>query len=261
MNRITVVSFLAFILFSVSACRSTKVLKMPEEQQLQLSEEELLKSKIIPTLFNSDFNFQYLTSKAKIKLNRGGKDYALTFNIRMQKDEQIWISINALGGIEVARALLNKDSVRLLDRINKQYIVKDYAFLSEMLNTPIDFYLMQDLMLGNNPKTLDYIHAKLTASDYTYQFTGLKDDYNYELNVRKEDSKLSSINLNDSQNSKKKVEVNYGGYKLIDNINFPFLITSTASSEKESLSLNLEYLKVEKVDKLEFPFNVPKKFD
>jgi hypothetical protein len=70
-----------------------------------------------------------------------------------------------------------------------------------------------------------------------------------------------SIRLSDTRNTSKNVAVNYGGFKLVDALNFPFLISSTASSEKESLSLNLEYVKVEKVDKLEFPFNVPKKFD
>jgi hypothetical protein len=261
MNKIRAGLFIVILFVTASACRTKKVTAIAEPQQIKVSEEDLLKSKIVPSMLNADFIFTYLSAKAKVKVNREGKDYSLTFNIRMQKDEQIWVSVNALGGIEVARALLNKDSIRLLDRLNKQYIVRDYQFLSELLNTPVDFYLMQDLMLGNSPKNLDYMSAGLSSSDFSYQFSGLKDMIAFMLEIRKEDSKLLRINLTDTKELKKVVNVNYGDFKLIDNYNFPFLISSTASSEKESLSLNLEYVKVEKVEKLEFPFNVPKKFD
>jgi hypothetical protein len=81
------------------------------------------------------------------------------------------------------------------------------------------------------------------------------------LNIRKEDYKTQSIVLSDLENKKRKVEVNYGGYKIFEGYNFPYLISSLASSQKESLSLNLEYVKVEKVNNLEFPFTIPKKFD
>lgn len=261
MNKTTAGIFILLSVFTFSACRTKKTVQQPEQQQIQVSAEELLKNSIVPIIKSADFNFQFLSAKAKVKVNRDGKDFNLTFNIRMQKDEQIWISVNAIGGIEVARALLNKDSIRLLDRLNKQYLVKDYQFLSELLNTNVDFYLLQDLMLGNTPKNFDYMASTLSQSDYSFEFTGTKDFLNYTVDARKEDLKLLSIRLSDTRNSAKKVGVNYGGFKLVDALNFPFLISSTASSEKESLSLNLEYVKVEKVEKLEFPFNVPKKFD
>ncbi len=261
MNKSTARILILISVLAFSACRTKKVVQQPDQQQIQVSAEELLKSSIVPIIRNANFNFQFISAKAKVKVNRDGKDFNLTFNIRMQKDEQIWISVNAIGGIEVARALLNKDSIRLLDRLNKQYLVKDYQFLSELLNTSVDFYLLQDLMLGNTPKNFNYMSSTLSQSDYAYEFTGTKDFLNYTVDARKEDLKLLSIRLRDTRNSAKNVAVNYGGFKLVDALNFPFLISSTASSEKESLSLNLEYVKVEKVDKLEFPFNVPKKFD
>jgi hypothetical protein len=262
MNKTIARIFVLVSVLAFSACRTKKVVpQSADQQQIQVSAEELLKSSIVPIIRNADFNFQFLSAKAKVKAIKDGKDFNLTFNIRMQKDEQIWISVNAIGGIEVVRALLNKDSIRLLDRLNKQYLVKDYLFLSELLNTSVDFYLVQDLMLGNTPKNFNYMTSTLSQSDHTYEFTGKKDFMNYTIDARKEDLKLLSIRISDARNSTKNVVVNYGGFKLVDALNFPFLISSTASSEKESLSLNLEYVKVEKVDKLDFPFNVPKKFD
>lgn len=260
MNKIGV-SFLIILTIGISSCRVKKVVHNPNSDKTEISEELRMKSDIIPQLKLANFNFEYLTSKAKVKVSRGDKDYSLTFNMRLQKDEQIWISVNAIGGIEVARVLLNKDSVRILDRLNKQYMVKDYVFLSELLKTNVDFFLIQDLILGNSPVNFDYTNSNLTEDVNTYQFAGNQELIYFEVGVRKEDYKLKGLKVNDVENPDMKVSVNYDGFKLIDGSNFPFLITSFASSQKESLTLNLEYVKVEKVNSLEFPFNVPKKFE
>lgn len=261
MNRAKNYLIVFIAVLSFSACKTQKVAQKVEQKPIEVSKEDLQKSKVIESLSTSDFDFNYLSTKSRVKIKRDEKEFTLTFNIRMQKNNQIWISVNAIGGIEVARALLNKDSVRLLDRINKQYIVKDYAYLSDMLQTNVDFYLLQDLMIGNVPKQLDYSKAVFTQTNADYRFEGLKDFISFVIDARLVDSKLSAIRLTDSRNTKKSVNVNYSDFKLVENTNFPFLISSVASSEKESLSLKLEYLKVEKVEKLEFPFNVPKKFD
>ncbi len=262
MNRVKICLLFIITTLGFSACKTQKKkLTIEPKLVLEISKEELQKSRVIENLRTSDFDFNYLISKSKVKIKRDDKEFTLTFNIRMHKNNQIWISVNAIGGIEVARALLNKDSVQLLDRINKQYIVKDYDYLSEMLQTNVDFLLLQDLMVGNVPKQLDYAKASFTQTGADYRFEGVRDFINYVVNARLEDAKLSAIQLTDNRNTKKSVNVNYTDFKLVGNTNFPFLISSVASSEKESLSLKLEYLKVEKVEKLEFPFNVPKKFD
>ncbi len=261
MNRAKILLFVMIAMIGFSACKTRKKSQAVESQPIEISKEDLQKSKVIENLRASDFDFNYLSSKSRVKIKRDGKEFTLTFNVRMHKNDQIWISVNAIGGIEVARVLLNKDSVRLLDRINKQYITKDYVYLSEMLQTNIDFYLLQDLMVGNVPKKFDYTKATFVQTDADYHFEGVMDFINFPIDARLVDAKLSAIRLTDIRNTNKNVNINYADFKLVENTNFPFLISSVASSEKESLSLKLEYLKVEKVEKLEFPFNVPKKFD
>ena len=259
-NKIILI-FICTIALSISSCRVKKAASLPNQATEQVSEEELLKKSIVAKLFATGFDYHFLTAKAKVKVTREGKDFSLTFNIRSEKDKQIWISANAIGGIEVARVLMNKDSIRILDRFNKQYIVKDYQYLSELLKTPVDFYLLQDLMFGEAPRGINYQESSLMQSESSYLFSGILNTINYNLNIRKEDYKTQNIVLADFENKKRKVEVNYGGFKIFEGYNFPYLISSVASSQKESLSLNLEYVKVEKVNNLEFPFTIPKKFD
>ncbi len=261
MNNLKLYIVILSVAIFSSSCRVKKLKVEPSKDNLELSVEDELKRKILPYIKTSNFNFQYLIAKAKVNVKREGKDFNLTFNIRVENNTKIWISVNALGGIEVARVLLSQDSVKIIDRLNKQYIAKDYIFLSELLKTNVSYALIQDMMFGNAPSTIDYEKSAISMNESTYQFEGNQEMINYTVNLRKEDFKLLVLNLLDQGEEKRQVEVNYGGFKLIENQNFPFLINSIASSPKESLTLNLEYAKIEKVTNLEFPFNVPKKFD
>jgi len=260
MNKIIRYSLLSCILFSVISCRVKKVEPVNGGQKIELSKEEQEKLKFIERLQTSYFDYTFLSAKAKVKVNRAGTDFSLTFNIRAQKNERIWISANAIGGIEVARILLTKDSVKILDKFQKKYIAQDYRYLSELLKTNVNFEMMQDLMFGNAPKNYDYSSADVLQNAATVQFNGVAEATAWAIDLRKDDLRLQRISMAEAA-TKRNVEINYGAYKMVGDSNFPHLISSTASSQKESLSLNLEYVKVEKVNNLEFPFNVPKNFD
>ena len=254
----TVLTFI--ILISVSACRVKKVEPVKGSQKVEISKEEQEKLKFIEKIKSSYFDYTFLNAKAKVKVVRSGTDISLTFNIRAKKDEKIWISANALGGIEVARVLLTKDSVKILDKFSKKYIAQDYAYLSNLLNTKVNFEMMQDLMFGNAPQSFDYTKSEVFQNPSAVQFVGTALTTSWSVDLRKDDMRLQRISFLEAD-TKRSVEVNYGGYKIVDKENFPYLISSSASSQKESLSLNLEYVKVEKVNTLEFPFNVPKNFE
>lgn len=259
-NKYIVFVLLSFSLL-VSACKSRQFLSETPNNKMVVSEEELLKQSIISKLPSSNFDFNFLQAKAKVQANVKDKDYSLNFNIRMQKDQRIWISVNAIGSIEVARILILKDSVRIIDRINNQYLVKDFVFLSGMLNTNVDFNMIQNLMLGNAPIFANAESLVLKQDEQYYQLSSKLAEVLTNYSFRKEDAKLSAFSLEEDTELKRNIRVNYSDYRLVENNNFPFLINSIASSQKESLKLNVQYTKVEKLNSLEFPFNVPKRFE
>jgi hypothetical protein len=257
--------YIVFVLLSlsilISACKSRQFLSDANNSKMIVSEEELLKQALLSKIPSSNFDFNFLQAKAKVQANVKSKDYSLNFNVRMQKDEKIWISVNAIGSIEVARILITKDSVRIIDRINNQYLVKDFDFLSAMLNTDVDFTMIQNLMLGNAPVFANNESLILKQDDQNYQLSSKLAEILINYSFRKEDTKLSAFILEEDTELKRNIRVNYSDYRLVENNNFPFLINSIASSQKESLKLNVQYTKVEKLNNLEFPFNVPKRFE
>lgn len=77
-------------------------------------------------------------------------------SIRMAKDSAIWISISPALGVEVARILLEPDSVRLLSKIpgNRFHYAGSYSKLSEWADTELYFSDIQDILTGQ-PMAID----------------------------------------------------------------------------------------------------------
>ena len=52
-------------------------------------------------------------------------------------------------GIEITRALLNNDSIKVIDRMNKNYIVGNYNDVSNKYDIPLDFIQLQSVLIAN----------------------------------------------------------------------------------------------------------------
>src|ERR1700676_4128871 len=67
-------------------------------------------------------NFNTFSGKAHTTLDFSGNSNDVTLNIRIKRDQKIWVSITAIAGIEVARALITPDSILIINRLQSLYI-------------------------------------------------------------------------------------------------------------------------------------------
>ncbi len=92
-------------------------------------------------------------------------------SIRMAKDSAIWVSISPALGVEVARMLLQPDSVRLISKIpgNRFHFSGDYDVLSAWADTPLSFRDIQDILTGRpmgiDPE-FDKFHSRIDGYSY-----------------------------------------------------------------------------------------------
>ena len=70
--------------------------------------------------FNKD-NWSHITASYLVDLNLDGNEMAGKMSIRMRKDSIIWFSISASIGIQIAKGIINKDSLFFLDLYNRHY--------------------------------------------------------------------------------------------------------------------------------------------
>ena len=150
---------------------------------------------LINQMRKNEFNFETFSAKAVITLRQDDKKLNFKSNIRIQKDSAIWISITPLFGIEMARVLITNDTVKVINRLEKNFFVGDYEYLNQKFNIDLEYEVLQAILLGNS------IAFEL---DDKIKFSVDKEDY-YLGNLRK--SKARKADEKPKKIEKQKEEV------------------------------------------------------
>lgn len=102
----------------------------------------------------NEFKFNTLDAKLDVEAAIDSSLNSFNVSLRIKKDSVIWMSISKVG-IEAARVLITKDSVRFINRVNNQYFRGDYAYISKLLNSQLDYEILQSLLVGNSVSFYD----------------------------------------------------------------------------------------------------------
>lgn len=102
---------------------------------------------IVAALDEQQLQFKTLETKANIDFKDDKNSMSFKATIRMQKDEQIWIS-GGLFGFEGVRAVITQDSVKVINRLQREYAIEPIEKLEEIAKLPINFNDFQQLLLG-----------------------------------------------------------------------------------------------------------------
>ncbi|WP_157750667.1 DUF4292 domain-containing protein [Mucilaginibacter gotjawali] len=97
----------------------------------------------------SQTTFNTFSGKARAKLNINGDSNDVTLNIRIKSDQKIWISITAIAGIEVARALITPDSILLINRLQNVYVKKPFSYINKFAGSQATYKTLESLIIGN----------------------------------------------------------------------------------------------------------------
>lgn len=205
-------------------------------------------------------SFQYLSGRGKVHFKAKDNEQSANFNLRIKRDSAIWLS-GSLLGIEGVRALLTADSVRVVNRLQKTYFAGDYAYLSQLLNVPVTYKQMQDILLGDYqaaPKgALPVVKTEGDNQAVTYPVAPLI----LEQLVSSTTGRLQQLKVSESA-AQRSLTVAYSEFQQPTGASLPFAFTSHVVGQQggtESTAATLNYQKVEVGSgHLDFPFSVPK---
>lgn len=202
--------------------------------------------------FSAKVNVDYSTSD--------GKKYDINAIVRMQRDSAIWISANALLGIEALRVLVTRDSVKVLDKLNKTYTARSVDYLQEVTALPLNLSTLQDLIAGN-PVFLDSSATSYTASgDGTVTLLALGRFFRHLITVSAADRLPLRSKLDDVDPIRvRTAELIYEDYGNESGRRFSRKRSITVS-EKKRLDIRLDFKGVEFDGAVSFPFTVPRNY-
>jgi len=202
----------------------------------------------------------YKTFSAKIKVeyeDAKGKQPNITAYVRALKDSLIWISGYAtIFNVEAFRILIKKDSVFVLDKINKEVKLRSIDYLQEVTEIPFDFETLQNLLIGN-PIFLEDNVISYKETDSKILLATLGKYFKHLLTLNKTDhflihSKLDDVNIVRNRTA----DITYGDYLNNDGVNFSTFREITVS-EKNKLDVLLNFKQYEFNKELVIIFNIP----
>jgi len=204
----------------------------------------------------------YNTFTARVNIEYSGTDgkrYDVNANIRLLKDSAIWVSANALLGIEAFRALITKDSVKILDKLNKTYTARSVDYLQEVSSLPLDLAILQDLIIGN-PVFLDTNFVSYSQSPGTVSLLSIGPRVRSSITVDAENNTLQRIRLDDQNLARNRnADLTYSSYETRRNPPFATRRSITVSENKR-LDIRLEFKQYEFGTEVSFPFSIPKNY-
>ncbi|MFW5663802.1 MAG: DUF4292 domain-containing protein [bacterium] len=130
-------------MIGVTGCRGTREV-VPEVKPLSSADMALME------LHNNQADYSWLSTRFSGSVVWKDQSHSIAGSMRIRKDSAIYISLAPLLGIEVARALITPDSVKLLNRLESTYYVGDLKILNSMFNADVDYYMLQALLTGND---------------------------------------------------------------------------------------------------------------
>jgi len=203
----------------------------------------------------SQLNYNTFSAKAKTMLDINGSSNNVTLNIRIQKGKKIWISITAIAGIEVARALITPDSLLAINKLQGLYIRKPFSYIYSYTSQQINFDSLEALLVGNAIPQLINDDAKLQADSGRTVMTGNLRELAYKL-ILGADLKANHTEISDLV-AGQSLTVDNSAFIPATNRILPSQIDLSSVMPKKRVKMSFHYTKADFDQPLEFPFSIP----
>jgi hypothetical protein len=221
--------------------------------------ENTLRNKLTE-IRGSQLVFNTFSARANTKLDVNGDSKDVTLNIRIDRDKQIWVSISAniLISVEIARAVITPDSIKIVNKLQGLYIKKPFSYIYTYASRQVNYKTLESLLVGNAMPELLNEKASLQTDNNNITLSGTLQDLIYKLMIGP-DMKVAQLNLS-NQNEGQSLQVTNQAFIQASNKIVPSQINIASVIKDKTLHVNLHYTKVDFDQQLQYPFNIPESY-
>ncbi len=272
---------LSVIIFLIS-CSPVKNIKKNNQNKIK----SISTKRLIKQVKNNYLKYNTLSFKASTKINFNKKRFPLKINFRIKHDSIIWIYIAHSSGYPVANLVLTKDSVKLINKIQKNYFLGDYRYFYKNFNIKLNYNNIQSLLTNEffvfaDTINIKKIKTKLKIKPDTgfYMFSTLK-KHKLHKRLRKQSKnklkytlinqtfiinaltkKISKIiieNITENQ----KISINYNTFVTKNDQLIPknILMQYNNNNDSSIIKLKIKLSKFNFDKKLKYKFKIPKSY-
>ena len=271
MNKSKVVYWL-FIIFIGSLTFSCKV---QEKNNVKLKIKTRSPNFLVKKLKSNEFQFETISAKAVVSvIDSADKKKSFKTHIRIRKDSVIWMSITSFS-IEAARVTITKDSVKFINRLNKEYFIGDFSYINRVFGTDLDYQMMEALLIGNS---LDFdvnerVNSRVDRKKELY-YLGTVKKRKVKKELKKEKVKIKGEGLVlwldpisfkvrelllTSPGNHRSLAGAYSDYKEVEEQLIPFELRFLLKATRSN-TLEIKYSKFSSGKSLAYPFKISSKY-
>ncbi|MGX5820144.1 DUF4292 domain-containing protein [Chitinophaga lutea] len=265
-----VACLVCLVLFS---CRATKITRatFPSDttgnnivkDTVDIEKQRALSREIVEKIRGNRIEFKTMAAEMKMDYDddKGKRMNNLTVNVRMQYDSVIWLRVSGMAGIEGARILVTRDSVKVLNKLEGTITLRNTEQAKDMLKMDLNLTALQDLIAGNAVFLPDSITG-VVRTPSVISFAALQKDLVCLFNVFADDYEVQQVKVADRDSTAanpRVMELTYGDRRTVDGRRMAFQ-RKIYVEEKSVVKVSLDFRKVEFDKPLTFPFTVPDKY-
>lgn len=233
---------------------------------------------LIAEMRKSEFKFDWMTAKIACVGYDDSSRAEFDVNLRMRKDSAIWLNVTGPLNIKIARVLITKDSVKFVQYqdgtlgAQPKCFQGDFALLSNMLQTDVDYDMMQSLLIGNSVSFYEEdekLRSSINQGECRYTLSTIRKrkmrkviegqnapkDPLQTISLNPDGYKIMNIFFLDEQS--RAFRVKYAEFTPLDSMIFPYKAEFFAKGLTRSAGMNIQYTSIKLNKPTDFPFSIP----
>jgi len=247
----------------LSGCRTSKEVTTSGEVLALKTEKEFYAA-------FQEQSFRYQTFSARVQFEiilSSGRETSSRAQLKIRKNERLQISIQPLLGIEAFRAELTPDSIKVVDRLNRRFLIEAFDEIKGNSEIDFNFYNLQalftnQLFLPGETNLSEYpfnlFRWEQTRTGYllrTEDRTGMQYAFSADSN-----EKLCATEIRDAYTNYM-LNCSYENFRAVNRQLFPMDIKIRLFTENNTQNaLFLNFSRIEIDTPLEMNFTVPNNY-
>jgi len=210
-------------------------------------------------------DWQTMQTGGNIRLS-AGSTFSSSIQVRMVRDQAIYISLRPVLGIEVGKLIITADSLYAVDKVHKRYIAEKVSLLTGGIPVTVsdvqNIFLGRPFIIGKGTLSED-TKAYMTVSNEGDSFTLVPGEsykgYGYTFSFNKK-NEITSLQIMPQGSATASCQVKYSDVKASAAGNIAHSIDANASIEKKNVAFSLTYKGIDWNGKVRIELGIPSNY-
>jgi uncharacterized protein YjfI (DUF2170 family) len=246
----------------MTGCKSKKTLQSVDVVENK-GHSELLKD-----IQKTQLSYKTLSAKITLEILRSNSKSNMSSGaaLRIIKDKGILISIRPFMGIEVAKLVISRDSVLIVDRMNKQYLHESIEDLKRSKQVDFNYYNLESLLSNRlfypgkqDVAAADYPKFMINKSEGNYLVvTKDASDILYNFAIDGNNHIISTLIYGEKKNYT--LQCSYNKFIIDQQQSYPTELGFKIGIKEKRMDVKLSYSKLDIDKDVEIDYSIPGKY-